>query len=141
MTEPDQCPTAALAEETRLVIHALERFSQARADAIARGETRSRYDPIEAFSESALDAAIARATLLRAESVRGTLFQLCILAALVEGLEDCACAGDAQGSRKKRAEITRLLHSVVEFIEAQSDARIEDFHGDYFLPRSGDATI
>jgi hypothetical protein len=141
MTEPDQCPTAALAEETRLVIEAQEHFSRVRADAIVRGETRSRYDPIETLSESILDAAMERASDRRATSARGALFQLCVLAALVEGLEDCACAGDAEGARKKRAEITRILHSVVGFIEAQSDARIEDFHGDYFLPRSSDATI
>jgi hypothetical protein len=140
MMEPDQCPAAALAEEIRLVIEAQEHFSRARADAIASGKSQSRYDPIESLSESILDVAMEHASVRRATSARGALFQLCVLAALVEDLEDCACAGDADGARKKRTEITRLLHSVVGFIEAQSEARIEDFHGDYFLPRSSDAT-
>jgi hypothetical protein len=81
---------------------------------------------------------------LRAASAKGALFQLSLLASVVDELQTDAEAGRAETSPADWradsppaafAKANRLLYSVAGYLEAVSGVTIEDAGGDFWMAR------
>lgn len=112
------CRVAPLATEAQRLIDA----SAAVDASSAAGDIHAR-DLMDLIGE-ALDGTLARASWLQAESARGALFQLGVLA-------DVLSLHDAADPDKKAAN--RILQSLAAFIEKSEGVNREDCCGSYYL--------
>lgn len=134
----DACPVAALADEARQ----LHRAYTAAEREIFTDENNVRLHAMR-------DAAFAfrlgfenRATFLRATSAKGAMFQLSLLASLIDDLESYAAPAPARAddwrpdaTRAAVEKANRLLYSVAGYLEAASGIDLKAAAGDFWMTR------
>lgn len=129
------CPVAALADEARLLINALEDVD-AVPDPKEPPQNKLHRDKLMDTTTDYLAAVVDRASRLETESAKGALFQICAISHFVNNLDDVIIREiDARTPPASKA-IMRLLHSIAAYIEKTTPARLDEACGDWYMLRS-----
>ncbi len=132
---PRPCPVAALADEARLLINALEDVD-AVPDPEEPIQNKLHRDKLMNTTTDYLAAVVDRASRLDADSAKGALFQICAITHFLNDLDDVIISKlDARTPPASKA-ILRLLHSIAAYIEKTTPARLNDACGDWYMLRT-----
>ena len=119
-----ECPAAAIGAEARRVVAAYNIVS----------ETENAMDELggKPFYNTALDemsdylrSTVERSTYAKASSGAGALYQLAAIGYFLHDIDGAVASSDGDAGEAAIQKIRRLLHSLIDYVEATTDARLD----------------